>query len=64
MGNRETDKVPCTAGEQQRQALKEGSLTPEPELTPLTVPYRVLWARAQVGKCDLTATHKEKQTNK
>lgn len=30
----------------------------------LKVPYHVLCAQGQVGKCDLTAAHKEKQINK
>lgn len=43
--------------------LQPDSLIPEPVRTTEAV-YHVLHAQRQVGKCVLTAAHKEKQINK
>lgn len=43
------DEEAFTAGKQQGQALKQGSLTSETVLMPWKVPYHVLCAQRQVG---------------
>lgn len=57
-------KMICTAKKGQGQRLQQGILTPDPVLTTAEGACHVLGAQGQVGKCDLTAAHKEKQINK